>query len=187
MSCRGCYRHVGELTRAQRQSADYVIVAHTSTPRLRSRGIREQGLDARFLCLNVCADELLVEHAGKAAEGALGILPFAPPQAEGDTSAIEEFSRRRAPAWTRSTSLHPGLVHDARDGRGHRQRLESGLEVTGPAIKAALESMGPVDKQVTTAIDFSSDSHDRMSSARLYQVTNGTWSPIELTPVRWRP
>lgn len=184
----GATDYAGELTRAQRQGADYLIVLHTSTPAATlARNAQDQGLDARILCWNFCADELFVEHAGATAEGALGILPFAPPaQAEGDdTSDIAAFLEEKG------SSLGDVSLHYAQGwytmhvmAEGIAAVVAAGQQVTGPAIKAALESMRPIDTPVTTAIDLSPDSHEGMSSARVYHVVNGTWSPItgDLTP-----
>ncbi|MGH8896151.1 MAG: ABC transporter substrate-binding protein, partial [Egibacteraceae bacterium] len=135
---------------------------------------------------NYCADELFVQQAGTAAEGALGILPFAPPsQANGDTRDLEAALKARGRSLEAIDLHYPqGWYTMAVMADAIAKAVESGKQVTGPAIKAALESMDPVTTSVTTAIRFSSDSHQGMRSGRVYQVKTGTWQALErvLTP-----
>jgi len=178
---RGATDFVGELTRAERQGADYIIVQQTSAPAATlAKNMRDQGLDAQIVCLNYCADELFVEQAGEAAEGALGIVPFAPPaHADSDISDLEAFLQTKGSSLA-ETNLHytQGWYTMHVMAEGIANVVASGQEVTGPAIKAALESMGPIDTPVTSAIQFSPNDHEGMASARIYQVIGGTWSPV---------
>ncbi|MGH8886095.1 MAG: ABC transporter substrate-binding protein [Egibacteraceae bacterium] len=184
---RGATDYVGELARAKRQGVGYVIVQSTSKPTaVLARNVKEQGLNAQVFCLNYCADELFVRQAGTAAEGALGILPFAPPlQANGDTRGLEAALRAKGRSLEAIDLHYPqGWYTMAVMADAIAKAVASGKEVTGPAIKAALESMDPVTTPVTTAIRFSPDSHQGMQSGRVYQVKTGTWQALQraLTP-----
>lgn len=183
----GATDYVGELARAKQQGAAYLILQSTSKPAaVLARNARDLGIGAQILCLNYCADELFVQQGRAAAEGALGILPFAPASsAEGDTSAL------RAALDAKGRDLQTVNLHYTQGwftmsvmAEAIADVVRSGQPVTGPAIRQALERMAPVTTPVTTAIDFTPSSHEGMHSARVYQVKGGTWSPIsdELTP-----
>ncbi|MGH8886094.1 MAG: ABC transporter substrate-binding protein [Egibacteraceae bacterium] len=184
---RGATDYVGELARAKRQGVGYVIVQSTSKPTaVLAKNLKEQGLGAQLFCLNYCSDELFVQQAGTAAEGALGIMLFAPPsQANGDMGNLEAALRARGRSLEAIDLYYPqGWYTMAVMADAIAKAIESGKQVTGPAIKEALETMGPVTTPVTTAIRFSPDSHQGMKSGRVYQVKTGTWQPLSdaLTP-----
>ncbi|MGH8905691.1 MAG: ABC transporter substrate-binding protein [Egibacteraceae bacterium] len=183
---RGATDYVGELSRVAGQGARYVIVQNTSIPAATlARNLADQGIGARLFCLNACGDELLVAQAGGAAEGALGILPFAPPaQADGDVSDVQAFLVAKG-SGLEDVSLHytQGWYTMHVMAESIASVVESGGQVTGPAIRAALESV-VIDTPVTTEIRFSPDSHAGMRAGRVYQVEAGVWVPASdaLTP-----
>ncbi|MGH3924926.1 MAG: ABC transporter substrate-binding protein, partial [Pseudonocardiaceae bacterium] len=188
---KGATDYVGELARAKRQGASYVIVQNTSKPAaVLAKNMREQGIDAQIFCLNYCADEIFVRQAAEAAEGVLGILPFAPPsQANGDMRDLEATLRAKGRGIEAIDLHYPQgwytmavMVEAIADAAA--KAVASGEGVTGPAVKEALETMGPVTTPVTTAIRFSPDSHQGMQSGRVYQVNAGAWQALSdvLTP-----
>jgi branched-chain amino acid transport system substrate-binding protein len=177
----GVTDYFGELTQAADQAAQYIIVQNVSSPAAQlARDIQSQGLDATLLCLNWCADELLVELAADAANGTLGVLPFAPPpQATGDLSAVEahlsdagqsldEINLHFTQGWYQFSILIEAM----------RYALAEGMELTGPNIKTALEEMPPLETPVTSAIDFTAESHAGMQAARVYEVQDGSWVAV---------
>ncbi|MGH8900984.1 MAG: ABC transporter substrate-binding protein [Egibacteraceae bacterium] len=182
---KGATDYVGELARARRQGAGYIIVQNTSKPAaVLAKNVKEQGMGVQIFCLNYCADEVFVQQAGDAAEGALGVLPFAPPsQASGDMRDLEAALRAKGRSLEVIGLHYPqGWYTMAVMVEGIANVVRSGKQVTGPAVKEALETMGPVTTPVTTAIQFSPDSHQGMQSGRVYQIEAGAWQALERTP-----
>ena len=177
----GATDFVGELSQAEGQGAEYIIVQNVSSPAATlARDIQAQGLVATVFCLNWCGDELFVELAGDAAEGALGVLPFAPPsQADGDISAVESYLESAGQSLD-DINLHftQGWYQFSVLAEGIRAVVAAGGEVTGPSVKEALEAAGPIDTPVTEPIDFSAESHAGMQAARVYQVQDGAWASV---------
>jgi branched-chain amino acid transport system substrate-binding protein len=173
--------YVGELSRARQQGADFIIVQNVSSPTATlARNVKNQGLDAQLFCLNWCGDELFVELAGDAAEGALGVLPFAPPTAaDGDLADVSEWLEQKGQR-LQDLNLHftQGWYTMHVMAEGIERVVESGQPITGEAVKSALEAMEPIDTPVTTAIDFTAESHQGMRSGQIYQVRDGTWTPV---------
>jgi branched-chain amino acid transport system substrate-binding protein len=183
----GATDYVGELARAKQQGATYVIIQNTPKPAaVLAKNVKDQGINAQLFCLNWCADEIFIQQAGSATEGALGIMPFAPPlQANGEMEELEDALRTKGRSLAQ-INLHytQGWYTMSVMAEGLAKVIASGKQITGPAIKEALETMDPVTTPVTTAIDFSQSSHEGMRSARVYQVRAGTWQPLSdaLTP-----
>lgn len=186
----GAADYFGELSRAASQGdggADYIIIQNVSSPGAQLAGnVADQGIEATVVCLNWCGDEGFIELAGDAAEGSLGVLPWAPPaQAEGDLSNVEEHLESQGQSMD-DINLHftQGWFQFKVLVEGIRQVVEAGEEVTGPNIKTAMEEMEPMDTPVSSAIDFSADDHAGMESGRVYEVQSGKWVPVseQITP-----
>jgi branched-chain amino acid transport system substrate-binding protein len=63
--------------------------------------------------------------------------------------------------------------------KGIEKTLTDGKELTGPNIKAALETMPPLDTGgVIGPIKFSADSHRGATASSIYAVAGGTFSEI---------
>lgn len=171
----GATDYTGELAQVQDQGASYIIIQNVSSPAAQlAQNIQSQGMDATIVCLNWCADEIFVDLAGDAAEGSLGVLPFAPPsQADGDISDVQE-------ALGDDINLHhtQGWYQFSLFVEAIRHVLDGGGEVTGPNIKAALEEMGPIDTPVTTEIEFTAEDHMGMKSVPVYEIQDGAWTAI---------
>src|ERR687895_75328 len=70
---------VPQLQRAKGQGAGYVVIQNVSSPAAQlAKNIQSQGLDMKIVCLNWCGDELFVDLAGEAADGAVAVMPFGP-------------------------------------------------------------------------------------------------------------
>lgn len=183
----GAADYFGQLSQAEAQGAQYIIIQNVSSPAAQlASNIAEQGLDATIVCLNWCADEGFVELAGDAAEGALGVPPWAPPaHADGDLSDVESYLDSQGQTLD-DVNLHftQGWYQFHVLAEGIRKVIADGDDVTGPNIKAAMEEMGAVDTPVSTPIEFSADDHAGMKSGKVYEVQSGMWTPVsdELTP-----
>ena len=128
--------------------------------------------------LNWCADEILLNLAGDAAEGVVGAIPFTPPTSpvpgheNADTylksqgSSLEEKGLHYTQGWWTMATMVEGI----------RRVVQAGDEVNGENIRTALESMSNFDTGgVTSTISFSSTSHRGNSSLRLFTVEGGKW------------
>jgi len=68
--------------------------------------------------------------------------------------------------------------------KGIEKTLADGKELTGPNIKAALETMSPVDTGgVIGPIKFSADSHRGATSSSIYRVSGGKFSEVAASVV----
>lgn len=175
----GVTDYVAELAQIKTFGANYVIVHTVSSPAaVLLKDAKSQGFDAQFICLNWCADEILVNLAGDAAEGVMGAIPFAPPSSPvaGHKDA-EEFLKGKGKTLEEAT-LHytQGWWTMATMTEGIRRVLQEGKEVNGENIRAALEGIQNFNTgDVTSTINFSPTSHRGNSSLKLYQVQDGKW------------
>jgi branched-chain amino acid transport system substrate-binding protein len=173
---------VSELSQADQQGAEYIVIQNVSTPAAQlANDVAQQGLDVKIVCLNWCADELFVDLAREASEGVVGVMPFAPvtvdasgfeePAAflEEEGSSLEEETLHYAQGWYTMAVMTEAV----------RQVLDDGGEVTGASLREALESMDTFETgDVTAPIDFSADSHAGMTSSRVFEVSGGSWTGL---------
>jgi branched-chain amino acid transport system substrate-binding protein len=171
--------YVPQLQRAK--DADYVIVQNVSSPAAQlAKDIKGQGLDMKFVCLNWCGDELFVDLAGDAADGAVAAMPFAPATVEaaglaeprdyleGEGGNLDEQGVHYVQGWYTMALMAEGIKRAADSG-----------EVTGESVKQALEELpGFETGEVTAPIDFSGDSHAGMPGTKLYTVESGKWAEL---------
>ncbi|NIS31782.1 MAG: ABC transporter substrate-binding protein, partial [Actinobacteria bacterium] len=135
----GATDFVGELRRVEADGVNYIIVQNVESPAAQlARDIAAQGLDIQLILLNWSGGELFVELAGENAEGAISVQPWSPvanevPGQDDARAYLEEQGEEL-------TSLHytqgwwkMALMSDAIESV-----VESGDEVTGPAIREAL-------------------------------------------------
>lgn len=178
----GVTDYVAELAQIQTFGANYVIVHTVSSPAsVLLKDAASQGFEAQFICLNWCADEILVNLAGEAAEGVMGTIPFAPPSSPvaGHKDAVE-FLKGKGKTLDEAT-LHytQGWWTMATMVEGIRRVIKEGKEVNGENIRAALESIQNFSTgDVTSTINFSPTSHRGNSSLKLYQVQDGKWIQV---------
>lgn len=173
-----------ELTQVKEFGAEYVIIQNVASPAaLAIRNAKDLGLEAQVICLNWCADEILVELAGDAAEGVIGAFPFTPPSvdvpgddavrkyAEANTNrSLDEWGLHFAQGWwTMAIMLEGGVV----------PVLKEGQELNGENIKAALEKLKDFDTGgISAPISFSPEDHRGNKALRLFQVKEGKWDQI---------
>jgi len=175
----GVTDYVAELAQMQTFGANYVIVHTVSSPAsVLLKDAASQGFEAQFVMLNWCADEILINLAGDAAEGVVGAIPFTPP-----TSPVSGHEDADAYLKSQGSSLEEKGLHYTQGWwtmatmvEGIRRVVAAGDEVNGENIRAALESMSNFDTGgVTSPISFSSSSHRGNSSLRLFSVEGGKW------------
>lgn len=181
----GSANYVGLLSQAKQQGAKYVVIQNVSSPAAQvAKDIEAQGLDMTIVCLNWCADEQFVDTAGPAAEGHVLVQPFAPITADMEGhQVIEEYLSGKG------SSLADEGLHYAQGwytmhvmAEGIRAALEEGDELTGAAIKEALETMGPIDTGAvvgTGEVEFSADSHRGSTGTGIYIAEGGEMKPLE--------
>lgn len=180
---RGATDYTAELTRIRDSGAQYVIFQTVSSPAaLALKNAANLGMDSTtFICLNWCADELLVKLAGPAAEGLLGAIPFTPPSVEvsGMKDATEFLKAKGATLQDKGLHYIQGWTTMAVMVEGIKRVLADGKEVNGENLKAALETISNLDTGgVTSPITFTSTDHRGSKALRLFQVQNGEWKQV---------
>jgi branched-chain amino acid transport system substrate-binding protein len=179
---KGATDYVAELAQMQTFGAKYVIIQNVSSPAaVLLKDAKSQGSDFQFICLNWCADEILVNLAGDAAEGVVGTIPFAPPSSPvtGHKVADDFLKAKGAALLDKGLHFTQGWWTMAVMTEGIRRVLKEGKEVNGENIRAALETIQNFDTGgVTSPISFSATSHRGNSALTLFQVQNGKWVKI---------
>ena len=177
--------YIRHLRRARSQGTKFVVIQNTSIPAARlAKRIADLRLDVTIVCLNWCADELFIELAGDAADGAVGVQPFAPVSAKADgLAAPRTFLSKRGRALDQEGLRYvQGWYTMAVMAQAIRVAAGKGT-VTGNSIKHALEQMGPFDSGgVTATVDFTPTSHAGTKESKLYVVKNEQWA--QLTELR---
>ena len=173
--------YASELSRAKSQGAEWIVIQNVATPSAQlAKDVQRQGLDAQIVCLVYCSDEVYTKLAGEAAEGTIGIFPFAPVSDDvpGLEPAADAIGGQQA---LTETNTHYVQGYYTMDGMlaGIRSVLESGDELTGESLKAALEEIEPVDTgDVSVPLDWTAERHAGLDSARLYEVKGGEWTRL---------
>ena len=179
---RGATDFTPELTQIRQAGAQYVVFQNTSGPAaLAVRNARSLGLEVTFVCLNWCANRLLVDLAPEASEGVVGSMPFAPVASDvAGTRDIQGFLEAKGEAIDeKSNALTQGWWTMAVMAEGIRRVIEAGREVTGENIKTLLEGVSELDTgEATVPITFTSGDHRGAKGVRLFRVEDGTWQPI---------
>jgi len=173
--------YVPQLRRAQSQGAKFVVIQNVSTPAAQlAKNIAEQALDMRVVCLNWCGDELFIDLAGDAADGTVGVMPWAPASAEADGLGQPRDFLSKNKGNLNKEGLHyvQGWYTMAIMAEGIKRAADEG-KVTGESIKQALEEMDAFDTGgVSAPVDFTADSHAGMTGSKLYVVRKGKWSEL---------
>lgn len=177
---------VGLLSQAQSQGAEYVVIQNVASPAAQvARDIADQGLDMTIVCLNWCGNELFIDTAGaEAAEGHILIQPFAPMSAEKEgheviTTYLEE---QGTDPETIGTSWVQGwyVMHVMAEGMRHT--LSEGADLTGPNLRASLETMGGIDTGGVVGegtVEFAEESHRGSTGTGVYQAQGGEMVELE--------
>jgi branched-chain amino acid transport system substrate-binding protein len=183
----GQANYVGLLSQAQSQGAEYIVIQNVASPAAQvAKDIAAQGLDMKIICLNWCANELFIDTGGaEAAEGHILIQPFAPVTVEkeghqmiadyleGEGESLEDKGTSWVQGWYVMHVMAEGIEHAITEGDG---------ELTGPAIRESLETMGGIDTGGVIGdgtVEFSEESHRGSSSAGIYQAQDGEMVELE--------
>ena len=172
---------VPQLQRARGQGAQYVVIQNVSSPAAQlAKNIQSQGLDMQIVCLNWCGDELFIDLAGAAADGAVAAMPFGPATVEvkgleqprqfleGAGGTLEEQGVHYVQGWYTMALMAEGIKRAAEAG-----------EIDGETLKQALEELPPFETgELSAPIDFTADSHAGMPGAKLYRVEEGEWAEL---------
>lgn len=179
---RGATDYTAELTQVQEAGAEFIIMQTVSSPAATLvKDVKRLGLDVQVICLNWCTDELFIQLAGPDGEGVVGAAPFAFPSddapglqvmkdflgSKGKT--LEEMGVRYIQGWTTMTVMSEAI----------RLVVESGQEVTGPNIRAALETLTGFDTGgITPSLTFSADDHAGSKAMKMVKIEGGLWVAI---------
>ncbi|MCE0486031.1 ABC transporter substrate-binding protein [Ornithinimicrobium sediminis] len=182
----GTPNYVGLLSQAQSQGAEYIVIQNVASPAAQvAKDIAAQGLDMTIVCLNWCGNELFIDTAGEdVAEGHILIQPFAPVSAEkeGHDMIAEYLEGEGESIEDKGTSWVQGWFVMHVMAEGIRDALENGDELTGPAIRESLETMGGIDTGGVVGdgtVEFSADSHRGSTSAGIYRAEGGQMVEVE--------
>lgn len=179
---RGATDFTAEMTRIRQSGARYLVIQNTSAPAsVAVRNARSLGLDLTILCLNWCANALLVELAGDAAEGVVGGMPYPPPSvdAPGLTDLKAYLESKGESVGSKTTAYTQGWFTFEIFAEGMRRVFAAGEALTGDNIRTALETITDFDTGgVTVPISFSPEDHRGANGMRIFRVADGQWTPI---------
>lgn len=175
---------VGLLSQAKSQGAKYIVIQNVSSPAAQvAKDIKAQGLDMKIVCLNWCADEQFIKTAGAdAANDTMMITSVSPPVADKPGNAEPEAYLKDKGSSLEEKGLHylQGWYTMHVMAEGIEAAIKDGDDPTGPNIRKALETMGPIDTGgVMGAPEFSKDSHRGSKSTGIYQVKDGVMTTVE--------
>jgi branched-chain amino acid transport system substrate-binding protein len=165
------------------KGAKYIVIQNVPSPSAKlAQNVRAAGNQATIICMNWCGDEIFVKGAGPAAEGVIAVMPFAPATAglkglddlvafTGNEANLEAKTLRYVQGWFTMATMSEGI--------GKAFKAADGGDITGPDVKAALETVkdfetGGVSKPIT----FSDKSHAGLQSTPLYVVKGGKFEKL---------
>lgn len=168
-----------QLKRIKNAKAEYVIIQETTwAASVILKDAKKLGLTAQFFGLNWCADEKLIALAGDSAEGFVGTMPFVfTDESLPGIKEIMDYNRRNdihiegyilryIQGWVTAKVMVEGL-------------RRAGKDLSGPAIRNALESITDFDTGgITAPVTFSASSHKGCGKLKLGRVSDGRWNVI---------
>jgi branched-chain amino acid transport system substrate-binding protein len=178
----GAIDFMGQIAQAKAQKASYIVIQNTATAAARlATNLAESNSTAQIVCLNWSGDEIYTNLAGRAAEGTIGVMPFAPPGAanlEGlrdisdflqtKNAGVEAKGLRYVQGWFTMASMAQGIENAV--------RRPGDAKLDGAAIKAGLEKIvGFRTGGVSDPISYSPTNHAGLQTAPLYHVRDGKW------------
>ena len=173
----GATDYVGLLQQAKDQGAKFIVIQNVSSPAATvARDIAAQKLDMKIVCLNWCSDELFIKLAGPAAEGHWMIQPFTPPSVAkpGHEPVLAYGKAKGIDIEAKGLHFVQGWYTMHVMAKGMEKVVASGKPLTGPSLRAALETMDAVDTGgVIGPVKFSTDSHRGSLAASVYKVDGG--------------
>ncbi len=179
----GAADFTAELTQVQDAGAEYIVIQNVSSPSATlTKDVARLGMDVQIVCLNWCSDELFVRLAGDAAEGVIAASPFAFPSSDADLikneirpytekigKNLDELGVHYVQGWTTMRAMVDAIAKVIADGK----------EVTGPNIRAALETYSNYSTGgVTAPLTYTGTDHGGNKALQLYQVQGGVHQPL---------
>lgn len=179
---RGALDYNAELEQAVEQGTSHVVIQNVSSPAATlANNVSDLGLDLTIMCLNWCTNELLLELAGDAGDGIIGVNPFTFPSSgvaglediaahlESDGSSLEEGGGLYIAGWTTMMVLLQGV----------QDTLDAGNDLTGANVRSALESLDGYDTGgITDPITFTAEDHAGNKTVQFFEASGGAWSPV---------
>ncbi|HLS34343.1 MAG TPA: ABC transporter substrate-binding protein [Brevibacterium sp.] len=181
----GTTNFAGILSQVDSAGAEYIVVQNVASPAAQlARDLEAQGGDQTIVCLNWCGNELFVSSAGDAAEGHVMVQPIAPVTTErpGHEDLIAYAEEQGMDSSDIQVSFVQGWYAMRIMAEGIRHTLEAGEDLTGPAIRESLETMGAIDTGGVIGegtVEFSADSHRGSTTTGLYEVQDGELVVLE--------
>jgi len=181
----GTTNFAGILSQVDSAGAEYIVVQNVASPAAQlARDLEAQGGDQTIVCLNWCGNELFVSSAGDAAEGHVMVQPIAPVTTErpGHEDLIAYAEEQGMDSSDIQVSFVQGWYAMHIMAEGIRHTLEAGEDLTGPAIRESLETMGAIDTGGVIGegtVEFSADSHRGSTTTGLYEVQDGELVVLE--------
>ena len=168
-----------QLLNLQKKEPDFALIQETSNATATVlKDAKKLGLKTRFVGLNWASDEKAVKLAESAAEGYIGVIPFAFPYEDvPGMKALKDFNQAKGKNWDeRNQKYVQGWVSAMVMAEGIKR---AGKDITGEGIRKGLESMNKVDLGGLAApITFTAQSHRGAVQSKLYEVKNGKFQPI---------
>ncbi|MEW6182493.1 MAG: ABC transporter substrate-binding protein [Bacillota bacterium] len=163
----------------KKNKADFAIVQGTSNlASIVLKDAKKNGLATKFIGLNWAADEKVIALAGPAAEGYIGVIPFAFPNEDvpgmaaikeylaSENEKIEDKTQKFVQGWNSTMVMCEGV------------KL-AGDDVTGEAIKSGLEQLADFDTGgLANPVTFTATSHRGSEKVRLAEVKSGKFEYI---------
>lgn len=181
----GSPNYAGLLSQAKSQGAKYIIIQNVASPAAQvAKDIKAGGMDMKIVCLNWCSNELFIKTAGNdAAEGHMMVQPIAPLSTNkpGHKAINDYIAKKGIKAADVTVSWVAGWATMEAMAKGIAKAAE-GDDLTGPAIKEALETVGAIDVGQLIGggnVQFSTDSHRGTSSSGTYTVEAGKMVEVE--------
>src|SRR5690625_1946940 len=181
----GTTNFAGILSQVDSAGAEDIVVQNVASPAAQlARDLEAQGGDQTIVCLNWCGNELFVSSAGDAAEGHVMVQPIAPVTTErpGHEDLIAYAEEQGMDSSDIQVSFVQGWYAMRIMAEGIRHTLEAGEDLTGPAIRESLETMGAIDTGGVIGegtVEFSADSHRGSTTTGLYEVQDGELVVLE--------
>lgn len=158
----------------KQKKADFAIIQGTSNLAATTlKDAKKNGVTTRFIGLNWAADEKVIQLAGEAAEGYIGVIPFcfpgenAPAMADieayltSKNKSLKDINQKFVQGWVSVLVLAEGIKN-------------AGSDLTGEGVKKGLEQLNNFSPGGLGApITFSASSHRGTEKVRLAEVRNG--------------
>lgn len=165
-----------QLLNMDKKGVTHAIIQETSNATATVlKDAKKLGLKTQFIGLNWAADEIVLGLAKEAAEGYVGVSPFAFPYE--NVPAMKDVEAAFAKQNKKLTDLTQKHVQGFLSAMVMLEAYKrAGDNLTGEGIAKAFESMQNFDTGGLGApVSFSKDSHRGSEKVKMIQVKNGKW------------